>query len=235
MAIRQITLCVVLMLSSSFVVCEEKDPDPWRKFNEKMHGFNETLDKYILKPVAKGYKKITPEPLDKGITNFFSNLREPINFVNDLLQAKPGESVIDLGRFTVNSTVGLLGFFDVATGLEWHRNREDFGQTLGKWGVPSGPYIVIPFLGPSTVRDGLAKVPESFTNLNPIVAATDDTGVVVGSTVINIIDSRADLLELEKILFGNRYVAMRDVYLQTREFDVTDGNVEDDFMSDDDW
>lgn len=235
----KISLLVPFLLFLSFsmnVLAKEKDTDPWRGLNEKTHNFNDYIDRNLLKPVAKGYKKITPEPLDKGITNFFNNLKEPINFVNDLLQAKPGEAVVDLGRFTVNSTLGLLGFFDIATRFEWHRNNEDLGQTLGKWGMPSGPYLVIPFLGPSTVRDGLVKIPESFTNLNPIQAATDDTGVVIASTVIDVIDSRADLLETEKMLFGDRYTAMRDFYLQMREYEVKDGKVEDEFMSEDlDW
>jgi phospholipid-binding lipoprotein MlaA len=238
MKLRQLFLISLFSLVAVSAYAEEKDPDPWRKFNEKSHNFNEFFDRNLLKPVAKGYKKVTPDALNKGITNFFNNLGEPINFVNDLLQAKPKEAAVDFGRFAVNSTVGLLGFFDIATRIEWHRNNEDLGQTLGKWGVPSGPYVVIPFLGPSTVRDGLVKLPESFTNLNPLYAATDDTSVVIGSTVINIIDTRADLLEAEKILtgMGNRYTAMRDVYLSTREYDVKDGEVEDEFMSEDmDW
>ncbi len=238
-------VCAALLMLSVFfsatLLADEqsstqKNVDPWRGLNEKTHAFNEFLDRNLLKPVAQGYQKITPAPLNKGITNFFNNLKEPITFANDLLQGKPKDSVVDLGRFTVNSTVGLLGFFDVATRLNWQRNKEDFGQTLGKWGVPSGPYLVLPFLGPSTLRDGVAKVPEYTTNLNPIVFATDSTAVLIGAGVISAIDTRADLLETEKILFGNRYTSMRDFYLQTREFDVKDGQIEDDFMSGDfDW
>lgn len=238
---KLVNLFLFLLLSStSFsLMAEAKDPDPWRKMNEKIHAFNEFFDRNLLKPVAIGYQKVMPEPLNKGITNFFRNLREPVNFINDLLQAKPKESLVDLGRFSVNTTIGLLGFVDVATRFEWQRNNEDFGQTLGSWGVSSGPYLVLPFLGPSTLRDGVVKIPESFTNLNPLSAASDgDTGVVIGSTVVNAIDTRADLLETEKVLeqLGNRYTAMRDAYLSMREYDVQDGNVEDEMMSEDlDW
>ncbi len=233
MRIRFVALSI-LVCFSSLGFAEEKDPDPWRGFNEKVHNFNEFFDRNLLKPVAKGYKKVTPEIVDKGITNFFSNLREPVNFVNDLLQAKPKEAVVDFGRFGVNSTFGILGFFDVATKLNWQKNNEDLGQTLGKWGVPSGPYVVLPFLGPSTVRDALAKVPESFTNLNPVYWTDPHIDTVIAANVINIIDSRADLLATEQMLFGDRYPAIRDFFLQIRQFDVMDGDVEDDFMSDDD-
>jgi phospholipid-binding lipoprotein MlaA len=236
MLLRQLAICVLLSLSSQVLYAEQKELDPWRGFNEKSHAFNEFFDRNLLKPVAKGYKFITPESLNKGITNVFNNLGEPVNFVNDLLQGKPKESLVDLGRFGVNSTFGILGLFDVATRIEWYRNTEDLGQTLAVWGVPSGPYIVIPLLGPSTVRDGLVKIPESFTNLNPIYWSDPHFDLVVGTTVLDIIDSRADLLETEKLLFGNRYQAMRDFYLQLREFDIKDGQVEDDFMSEvDDW
>ena len=227
-------------LGASMLLCStlsfaQKDPDPWRGLNEKTHAFNEFFDRNLLKPVAKGYNYITPEPLNKGITNFFSNLGEPVVMVNDLLQAKGKEAAVDLGRFGINTTLGLLGFFDVATRMSLHKNNEDFGQTLGKWGVPSGPYVVLPFLGPSTVRDGLAKIPASFTNLNPVVAATDDPNVAIAATVIDIIDTRADLLKVEKMIIGDRYTGMRDIFLQLREYDVKDGQVEDDFMSDEDW
>lgn len=236
MRIRQLALVICLACASTIVLAQEKNVDPWEGFNRKSHAFNEFFDRNLLKPVAKGYQFITPEILNKGITNFFSNLKEPVRFVNDLLQAKPKESLVDLGRFTVNSTFGIVGFFDVATRLEWHENNEDLGQTLGKWGMPSGPYVVIPFLGPSTVRDGLVKIPESFSNLNPVQWTDPHLDLVIGTTVLSIIDARADLLETEKMLFGDRYSAMRDFYLQMREFEVKDGAVEDDFISDsDDW
>jgi len=231
-SLLSLLLCSGMLLSSGLSFAQ-KDPDPWRGVNEKTHAFNEFFDRNLLKPVAKGYNYITPEPLNKGITNFFSNLGEPVVMVNDLLQGKGKDAAVDLGRFGINTTLGLLGFFDVATRMSLHKNNEDFGQTLGKWGVPSGPYVVIPFLGPSTVRDGLAKIPASFTNLNPIVLATDDPNVVIAATAIDLIDTRADLLKLEKMIIGDRYTGMRDIYLQLREYDVKDGQVEDDFMSED--
>ncbi len=229
-----VLLCTGLLLSSGFSLAE-KDADPWRKVNQKTYNFNEFFDRNLLKPVAKGYNFITPEPLNKGITNFFNNLSEPVVMVNDLLQAKAKDAAVDLGRFGINTTLGLLGFFDVATRMSLHKNNEDFGQTLGKWGMPSGPYVVIPILGPSTVRDSLAKVPAYFTNLNPAVAATDDPNVAITATAIDLIDTRADLLKVEKMIIGDRYTGMRDIYLQLREYGVKDGQVEDDFVSGEDW
>lgn len=233
---------VMLFLLSSVSVsafAAEKDPDPWRKMNEKTFAFNEFLDRHALKPVAIAYKKVTPEPLNKGITNFFHNLREPVTCINDLLQGKIKHSFVDVGRFGINTTIGLLGFVDVATRIDLRRNNEDFGQTLGKWGVSSGPYLVLPLLGPSTLRDGVVKIPESFSNLNPLYVASDnDTGVVVTSTIVNAIDTRADLLDTEKVLqqLGNRYTAMRDAYLSMREYDVKDGKVDDEMLNEDlDW
>ena len=236
MPLRLVTI-FLLLLSCSPLFAEErndKDIDPWRPFNEKMQAFNDHLDNFLIKPAAKGYRFIVPKPLSKGISNLFSNLGEPINLVNNLLQGKPKDSLVDLGRFTVNSTFGVLGLFDVATRLEWHQNNEDFGQTLAVWGVPSGPFLVLPFFTQTSVRDGLARVPESFTNLNPIYWGDPHIDLVIGSIGLDVVDGRADLLETEKILFGNRYQALRDFYLQQRDFYIKDGNIEDDFMSDDD-
>ncbi|MBS4050215.1 MAG: VacJ family lipoprotein, partial [Methylomonas sp.] len=128
--------------------------DPYEGFNRSMYGFNMGLDKYLLKPVADGYKFITPNFMQTGVTNFFNNLKGINVVLNDLLQGKFEQSASDLGRFTTNSTIGLLGLFDVATDLGLQQNVEDFGQTLAVWGVNQGPYLVLPVLGPTTLRDG---------------------------------------------------------------------------------
>ncbi|MCW8983187.1 MAG: VacJ family lipoprotein, partial [Gammaproteobacteria bacterium] len=136
----------------------ERSPDPWEGMNRSINSFNEKLDEALLKPVAKGYQAITPEPVDKGISNFFSNLDDVTVFINDLFQLKLIQGTSDLARFTVNSTVGIFGLFDVAEMIGLEKHNEDFGQTLGFWGAPEGPYLVLPFFGPSTLRDGPSKV-----------------------------------------------------------------------------
>jgi len=234
MVIRSCLLSLLLIMSS-ISLAETKNPDPWRGFNYKVFQFNEFFDKNILKPIAKGYKKVTPKIVNKGIVNFFSNLSEPRTFVNDLLQAKPKEAIVDFGRFGVNSTLGILGLFDVATKFNWHKNNEDLGQTLGKWGVPSGPFIVLPFLGPSTVRDSLSALPESYSDLNPLLWPDPHLDTIIGATAIRVVSIRAALLDSEALLIGDRYTALRDLSLQVREFSVKDGEVEDDFDSDEDW
>lgn len=226
-----VVLCGSLSAQSVYAT-EEDDGDPWRGINEKMHNFNEFFDRNLLKPVAKGYKKITPEPVRKGVGNFFSNLGEPIVFINDLFQLKPIEAGVDLARFAINTTIGFAGIFDVATRMELHKNDEDFGQTLGRWGVPAGPYVVIPFLGPSNVRDGLSKIPSTF--LSPSTNLSDEPVVNGSLFLLNMVNMRAGLLDLEKMIIGDRYVGMRDIMVQLREHQVNDGNVEDDFVDEED-
>src|SRR5262249_15360199 len=164
MAMRTMRLVAVLLLllggfSGEMARAEdEHERDPWEGFNRAMFNFNEGLDRWVLEPVAKGYDFITPHELQRCFRNFFLNLRVPIESVNGLLQGKPVQGASDVGRFTVNTTLGLAGFLDPATYFGLERHEEDFGQTLGVWGVPNGPYLVIPLIGPSTVRDtgGLA-------------------------------------------------------------------------------
>ena len=135
-------------------VANEIEEDPWQGFNRSMFEFNEGVDKYVAKPVAQGYQAITPQFIDTGITNFFSNLEDALIIVNDIFQLKPLQALSDTSRFLINSTVGLFGFFDVASHLGLEKHNEDLGQTLGYWGVGSGPYVMLPLLGPSNVRDG---------------------------------------------------------------------------------
>jgi phospholipid-binding lipoprotein MlaA len=133
--------------------------DPWESFNRKMFGFNESLDQAVIRPVAVAYQDHAPVLVQKGVSNFFGNLRDLWSAVNSALQAKPGPALQDTGRFLVNSTIGIYGLFDLATPLGLERHSEDLGQTLGRWGVGTGPYAVLPFFGPSTVRDAIGLVP----------------------------------------------------------------------------
>lgn len=212
---------------------EEKNPDPFESWNRKVFTFNDWADRYVLRPVATGYTTITPDPIERGVTRMFSNLGEVPTLVNSVLQAKPRGAANATGRFLVNSTVGLLGFFDVARhmGLE-KADSEDFGQTLGRWGVPSGPYLVLPFRGSSTLRDAPALVIDAHTHP---VYYIDDEGARIGVSALSLISTRANLLAAESMMSGDRYLFIRDVYLQRREFLVRDGEVEDDFGDFDDY
>lgn len=206
------------------------DPDPWEGWNRKVDAFNNFGDKWVIKPVAQAYDFVTPQIVDDGVTNMYNNIREPITIVNDLLQLKFQKAGKDTGRLLINSTVGLLGFFDVAGKAGLDRQVEDFGQTLGYWGVPPGPYVVLPFLGPSNVRDGFSLIPDNFAN--PIFYIDHELtrySVAAGYYL----DLRANALEAEELITGDRYVFLRDAYLQDREFSVKDGAVEDDFGDED--
>ncbi|CAD5110289.1 MlaA family lipoprotein [Zestomonas carbonaria] len=202
------------------------EEDPWEGFNRAIFRFNDTLDTYALKPLAQGYQKVTPQFLEDGVHNMFNNVGDVGNLANNLLQGKFHDAGVDTGRLIFNTTFGLLGFFDVGTRMGLDRNDEDFGQTLGAWGVGSGPYLVLPFFGPSTLRDAPAKIPDSFLEPYPYIDHVPTRNVIRG---VDVIDTRADLLSAEKMVTGDKYVFIRNVYLQNREFKVKDGEVEDDF------
>lgn len=207
----------------------EMTPDPWEGFNRKVFVFNDTLDTYALKPVAKGYRAITPDPVEDGISRMFSNLGEVVNVLNDVLQGKFGQAGNDTGRFLVNTTIGLVGFFDVADNLGLPKNDgEDFGQTLGVWGVGAGPFLMLPLFGPSTLRDGPARIVDQLVNPISEVDHVPTRNTIYG---VEVISTRADLLKAEELIKGDKYSFIRDVYLQRREFLLNDGEVEDDFGS----
>ena len=223
----------ILLLVSGFIsgcASYPHHPDPLEKFNRSVFAFNESVDQAMLKPVAKAYKAITPAAVDKGITNFFNNLNDFIVVGNDLLQFKLKQTVTDTGRLLLNSTLGLVGFVDVATELGLPKHEEDFGQTLGYWGLKSGPYIMLPFFGPSSVRDVIGKGVDIF--LDPRVYYAHYQGgnardFVVSTNVISAADTRADLLDREKILQTaalDKYSYIRDAYLARRQYLVYDGN-----------
>jgi phospholipid-binding lipoprotein MlaA len=187
-------------------------------------GFNEGVDRWVLEPVATGWDWVLPERVQDGISNFFFNLDMPRVFLNDLLQGKPVAAGEDLGRFLVNSTVGIVGFIDVASRLDIPHNDEDFGQTLGRWGIPGGPYVVMPLLGPFTVRDVIAYPVDVFSRPHIYFVST---AVSAGAAVVEVTNTRADFLEEVR---ENRetaldyYVFIRNAYLQNRERRVNDAS-----------
>lgn len=204
--------------------------DPWEPVNRKIYVFNDVADRYLLKPVAKGYQWVTPEFLENGIHRMFANVAEVSNILNSLLQAKFQNTGVSTGRLVINSSVGLLGFFDVASKMGMEVHEEDLGQTLGYWGVKPGPYIVVPLLGPRTLRDGFGSIGDSFVDPAGYVDHVPTRNTLYGTRLI---DTRAQLLEAEEMVTGDRYIFLRDAYLQRREYLVNDGVVEDDFGGDD--
>ncbi len=198
--------------------------DPWESFNRGMYTFNDKVDAAITKPIAKGYRAITPNVVEKSVSNFFSNLGEINTIANDFLQFKIPEAFSDTGRFVVNSTIGIGGLFDVAKHLGIKKRDEDFGQTLGTWGANNGPYLVLPFLGPSSVRDGFGLAVDF--QIDPI-AETDNRDTRNILYTLDIVRKRAELLEAGDILDEaafDPYIFLREAYLQRRNNLVYDGN-----------
>jgi len=220
---------ILLLLLSPFTLAEV---DPFQNINEKTHNLNQTLDLQVASPVARFYKRITPDFLEKGITNFTHNIEDLSIGINNILQGKFNEGLSDFSRFTLNTSIGLLGFIDIASDLGLTKHDEDFGQTLAVWGVSDGPYLVLPGLGPSTTRDTLAMIPDAF--LTPLWLIDHDR-TSYSLTAIDLIDTRARYLGLESVVIGDEYLFYRDAYLQSRNFEIKDGEVEDDFDDFDDF
>lgn len=206
---------------------EAPDNDPWIGWNKPVASFNDTVDSILLKPLAKGYRFVMPSFGEVAVARFFDNLGEVSNAVNNLLQGQPGQAANSTGRLLVNSTLGVAGLFEVAEhmGME-KQDPEDFGQTLGVWGVGSGPYFVIPFLGPSTLRDTPSRAVDWY--LDPVNYASDEA-VRVGANALDLVQTRASLLDSERLISGDRYEFIRDAYLQRRDYLLKDGEIEDDF------
>lgn len=198
--------------------------DPIEGFNRAMFAFNEGLDTVLIKPVAKGYDAVLPTPVRTGVTNFFGNIADLFIGVNNLLQGKPDQAASDIGRVLINSTVGILGIFDVATEAGLEKHEEDFGQTFARWGAGDGAYVVIPFFGPRTVRDTVGLVLD--VKADP-VANVNDISTRNWLLALRIVDNRADLLPADKVIEEaalDKYSYIRDGYLQRRRNLVHDGN-----------
>ncbi|MCK9608598.1 MAG: VacJ family lipoprotein [Methylomonas sp.] len=226
-----------MALMNGCATVQSPDPrDPWESWNRGVQSFNDDVDSYVMKPVAKGYKWVMPDFADQGVTNFFSNLDDIGVFTNDLLQAKLMQSGMDTARFLVNTTAGVGGLVDVASMIDLPKHNEDFDQTLGVWGLPTGPYIVLPLFGPSSPRGVVGLVGDAA--MNPITYAGFylnpewiGAAVSMGSGALKVIDARSDLLGMEKVATEaalDRYQFFRDAYLSNRNYLVNDGNVPED-------
>ncbi|WP_034386384.1 MlaA family lipoprotein [Comamonas composti] len=234
---RSLLLGVALtsLLAGCATTTGEPNPrDPFESFNRGMYEFNDGLDKAVLKPVATAYKKVTPRVAREGVGNFFANLGDAWSFVNNLLQGEGEGAYNSIVRFSVNTVFGIGGLFDVATEAGIQRRKQDFGQTLGSWGVPSGPYLVLPLLGPSTVRD-TAGLPVDWLG-NPITAV-GDVSVRNSMYALRYVDLRASLLGTTDLLDSvalDKYSLTRDVYLGFRKSGGSggDGRLDDDYDDD---
>jgi len=221
--ISLLSLCLLLLCGcAALPPGSKRDPrDPWERMNRSTYKFNDVLDRAIVKPTAKGYTHL-PQPVQTGVHNFFDNLNYPITIVNDLLQGQVVPFFSDIGRFVFNSTVGLGGLFDPATAAGMQKNNRDFGQTLGKWGVPKGPYVVVPVFGPYTVRDGIGAVTVDYY-ANP----SNYTKFWISTSLwlVRGVDRRARLLPLDATIQSayDPYAFIRNAYLQNRDFMVTGG------------
>ena len=220
-------LAVLWMLTGCAVMPGGTARDPLEPLNRSVTRFNEDLDAAFLKPVASAYKEITPSIVRKGIGNFFGNLSDIWSFVNSVLQLKPQSAVDNFMRVNVNTFFGLWGLIDVATEMGIDKHTEDFGQTLGRWGVPPGPYLVLPVLGPSTLRDTLAFG----VDLNgDFTRRVDSTAERNSLYVLKSIELRASLLRAGSVLDEaalDKYTFLRDVFLQRRRTEIFDGNPPD--------
>jgi phospholipid-binding lipoprotein MlaA len=222
-------IITLIILFTSLNVNTEEVNDPLEDLNRKTYEFNEKLDSTILKPTAELYSKFPPK-VKQGVTNFFNNLEEIDTSVNQLLQGKPKKSLNDLTRFVINSTIGIGGLFDVASKMGLERHEEDFGQTLAVWGVPEGPYIMLPFLGPSTLRDTASRPVSSFLS---VTFHMTDTDVNIALKSVDALETRERLLDVESLMSGDKYSFVRDAYMQSMEYEIKDGiDVEDEFVDD---
>jgi phospholipid-binding lipoprotein MlaA len=198
--------------------------DPWEPINRRIYNFNDAVDTAVIRPVAQGYEKVMPGFVRKGVHNFLGNIGDVWSLANSALQLKPQATVETFMRVSVNTVFGMAGVLDIATEMGIQKRKEDFGQTLGYWGVPNGPYLVLPLLGPSTLRDGLA-LPVDFKG--DVAQNLSDVALRNSLTALRITDQRASLIktvDTVKEASLDPYSFVRDAYLQKRENDIYDGN-----------
>jgi len=223
LAIMLLQLAFLGGCASQQVTLTDPERDPWEAYNRKIHSFNMGLDRVILKPVAKGYDIIMPDAPQRGVRNFFRNLAYPVTFINLILQGKFEDSLTATGRFLMNSTVGALGFFHVATKVDIPKFDEDFGQTLAVWGWKDSRYLVMPLFGPYTARDFIGR--GFYGYFHPISFAVREYNNYI-PLVVDLITLRAELLPFQAELdaASDPYVLIKDVWLQNREFRIYDGD-----------
>ena len=224
-------LSILALMALSVEVSANEETDPWESMNRKTFAFNEFIDSCCFKPVAKGYRAITPDFLEDGFSNFFGNATEVLTIVNDLAQGKFAQGGQDTLRFLVNSTVGIAGFIDIGSRIGLEEHDEDFGQTLAVWGIGEGPFVMLPFFGPKTLLGSATLYPDSaMTMLNTI----DEESTKYALSGLSFVVLRAGLLDVEKLAAGDRYSFIRDTYLQRRAFLVSDGRQSDEELFEDD-
>ncbi|HEX5460385.1 MAG TPA: VacJ family lipoprotein [Steroidobacteraceae bacterium] len=218
--IASISLLALALVGCATVPPSARNPrDPWQRVNRGIYKFNDAVDTAVVAPVARTYLRVIPQLVRTGVTNFFNNLTSPDTIVNALLQGQLKPFARDTGRFVVNSTIGIGGLFDPATSMGLTLDARDFGQTFGKWGIPSGPYVVLPFLGPSDVRDAIGRVPDEYADPRHYIRNPYwDYGLLL----LYDVKARADLLpltDMAKKTF-DPYAFERNAYLQHRDFMV---------------
>ncbi|MFW6094362.1 MAG: VacJ family lipoprotein [Pseudomonadota bacterium] len=210
----------------------EQSEDPFEPVNRDIYAFNDAMDRWLLRPVAKGYDRVTPDPVQRSIGNVFDNLTTPGVALNQFLQGKPRKGLAGLGRFFVNSTLGAAGLFDIASRHGLPREQEDFGQTFQVWGAGRGPFLMLPFRGPANTTHAVGMLFDAFTNPVMLISPGRDRAITMA---VDLVDTRADLLSAEELMSGDRYLFIRDAYRQRREYLVNDGAVESDPFLDDDF
>ena len=220
---RLVAISVAVLILGGCATTRD-NPDPWEGLNRKTYAFNDALDRAVMKPVAQGYVKVVPGFAREGVNNFFGNLEDIGTGLNNLLQGKPRDGASDLGRVVVNSVFGVFGLWDVATPMGLEKHYEDFGQTLGVWGVQSGPYLVLPLLGPSSARDGPARIVDPSWLYSEYV---NPESLYWGVWGLDKVRERANLFQAEGVLQEaalDKYSFIRDAWLQRRRSQVYDGN-----------
>lgn len=220
---------ILLMCLSVSVLAQDDTEDPLESLNRKVHGFNEFADSKVLKPAARGYRKVTPRFVRRRIRSVFSNLDDVNNSINNVFQGKFIAGASDVSRLVLNTTIGLGGMFDPASGMGLKKHQEDWGQTFAVWGMPAGPYVVLPFWGPATLRHAVFRpldaTMDPLTYLHPV----DHRNWLYA---LRVVDDRESLLDAERAIFGERYVFLREAYLQRRDYLINDGEVNDPFADD---
>jgi phospholipid-binding lipoprotein MlaA len=219
-------LLMVLPLAPATAMDEQQDIDPWEPMNRRLFAFNEGLDKYLLRPVAKGYRFVLPDAMERGVTNFIANIYEFNTAYNSLLQGRPEDAFDSGGRFIINTSFGLLGLFDLATYMGIEHRPADFGQTLAVWGVDQGPFIMAPLIGPRTARSGVGYLVDTYTSIPALI---DDTELAYIFWTVEVIDIRARLIKADQLISGDRYIFIRNAYLQRREVFLNGGKIDDSF------
>ena len=227
----RLSLIIFLIFSQLSFSSEKDNSDPFESFNRKTHAFNMTLDDWVIRPIAETYDFIIPDFVQTGFSNLFDNLGTPVSAANNLMQLKPLGFVSESSRFVLNSTLGIFGLFDVASEFGIPERNEDFGQSLGSLGIESGAYVVIPFFGPSSIRDGISLAPNYY--LRPDLIRLEDSKSDLALNGLSLVNLRAGLLGISDLSGNDQYSFYRDAYLQRREYEIRDGELEESLFDDD--